>query len=772
MADGSVIPSLGQWVSHISLGKITVVCAFEVFPSGGSWAFLVGKPMQRLFGAIHNHATDEVSIPNGIGHDILVNEIHYKHAIDMLAYVGLGPTSDIKQRGFFGGLPIEPAYPSTAKSCIVLKQGTLSGDVESPSREVSPDTQECIVHLVDTLPSAADQPQDPVGEPNTPWTDIWKVKVQNQASDSDPGTTQPEVDIDADTSIFTRKTDPFKKERVDTVIAAIRIGNDLSPEENAIVGDLIKEYADCFALSMSEVHHVPGAVHKINIPEGKTFNTKVHQCPLTPPQRTYFNGVLDEMLEAGVIVPIAADMVKCVSPTTLVQKAHQGGGLTLDELKHRVNDQCVAAGIPGEFDLPPRPAAEDSYTAPKGPPKWCVCQNYGKLNKVTTVLPMLQGNIRTKQQKLCRQRWWSVFDFAAGFYAVEIHEDTQPYLAFYDECKGFLTYGRMPFGLTGAPTSFNDMTARELGDLKDTLFQLFVDDGSMAGDEFNQHITDLRKLLDRIRKRKLSLSPSKTELFMTEAVFAGATVGPDGIKPDLTKLTAIVDWEQPADLSTLESFLGLTRHFRDLIHDYSRIAAPLTDLKRDSNIPNTMGKAVYQREMRSHKLLGVWTTKHTQSFLKLKAALTNEPVLKGPQFDETPFIVTSDGSGQGYGGSIAQRFPTKLPNGKLVTRLHPIGFASKRTSRTEEKYKSFLLEFAALKFCLDKFSNILWGFPIEIETDCQALRDLLMNDKLSSAHTRWRDGILAYQIIDIRHIKGKNNPVGDGLSRQWAPGSK
>jgi hypothetical protein len=90
----------------------------------------------------------------------------------------------------------------------------------------------------------------------------------------------------------------------------------------------------------------------------------------------------------------------------------------------------------------------------------------------------------------------------------------------------------MPFGLTGAPTCFNDMTACELGDLKDILFQLFVDDGGMGGEEFNQHISDLRKLFDRIRERKLSLSATKTELFMTEAVFAGATVGPDGIKPD------------------------------------------------------------------------------------------------------------------------------------------------------------------------------------------------------------------------------------------------
>jgi hypothetical protein len=100
-----------------------------------------------------------------------------------------------------------------------------------------------------------------------------------------------------------------------------------------------------------------------------------------------------------------------------------------------------------------------------------------------------------------------------------------------------------------------------------------------------------------------------------------------------------------------------------------------------------------------------------------------------------------------------------------VNRLHPIAFASKRTSKSEEKYKPFLLEFAALKFGLDKFSDTIWGFPVEIETDCQALRDHLLNDKLSATHARWRDGILAHQIIDVRHVPGRVNLVADGLSR-------
>ena len=114
-----------------------------------------------------------------------------------------------------------------------------------------------------------------------------------------------------------------------------------------------------------------------------------------------------------------------------------------------------------------------------------------------------------------------------------------------------------------------------------------------------------------------------------------------------------------------------------MIQDYSRITALLTDLKHEYNIPNNMGKATYQREMNSHKLHRVWTLEHTKAFLRLKSALINEPVLKGPRFDGSSFIVTSDGSGQGFGGLLAQKFSTKLPNGKVVTRVHPIAFTSK-----------------------------------------------------------------------------------------------
>jgi transposase InsO family protein len=577
-----------------------------------------------------------------------------------------------------------------------------------------------------------------------------------------------EVNVEAFRSnheLFTRMTDPQKPERVQELLRLITVGDDLATEERQKVHELIRSFADIFALSVSEVKTVDNAIHHPDIPSDTTFQMKVHQKPLTPTQRRYLYDSIDTMLEAGVIEPCRPEDVKCISATTLAQKAHQGKGHSLQELQHRVNDECIANGMEPRFDLPPRsiPTPEDG--APEDP-KWRICQNFTQINKVTKVAPMPQGDIRAKQQRLSGHRWVSGFDFAAGFYAITVDPESRPYTAFYVEGRGYFWYLRMPFGLTGAPSTFANMTAKNMYDLlADEIMELFVDDGGAAADSFDEMMDKLTKIFTRIREKNLSLSASKCELFMTEMVFAGATVGPKGVQPDLKKLTAIVNWKTPENATVLAGFLGLTGWFRDLIKGYAKKEQPLRDLLREVDLPEKYTKTIYRRIMANYKLKDKWTNVHTKAFLDLKAEMTAEPVLRGPKWDGTPFIITTDGSQDVFGAVLTQKFDYTLPSGKTIRKVHPIGFASKRTSKTEEKYKPFLLEFAALKFGLDKFSDITWGFPIEVETDCQALRDHLLNDKLSATHARWRDGILAHQITDIRHVPGRLNVVADGLSR-------
>ena len=60
-------------------------------------------------------------------------------------------------------------------------------------------------------------------------------------------------------------------------------------------------------------------------------------------------------------------------------------------------------------------------------------QNFGGINKVTEIAPVPQGDIRAKQLQLSGHQYIHVFNFAAGFYGVEIHSDSQPYIMFYME---------------------------------------------------------------------------------------------------------------------------------------------------------------------------------------------------------------------------------------------------------------------------------------------------------------------------------------------------
>ena len=715
MGNGMIIPSKAAWRGKMKLGGVTIEGEFEVFDSGGSWAFLLGKPLLRLFRAKQSYWPDTVSIRDEDNRkEILTNQIRKARVGEE---PGINLTLDVKQRDAVAG---------------------GSSEVKPPLREVPHSTPS--VHTENSTDNTT-----------------YPVYV---TSDETPNT--------GSESILTRETDPWNQERVKRIVQEVMIGPDITPDQRQIVQELLEEYADCFALSMKEVNAIPGAIHKLNIPEGATFRTKIPPQSYNPDQRAFVDAKVNEMLKAGIIRPIHPSEVRFVAQTVLAQKTHEGQGLDIETLKYKVNDQCIKSGLPGEFELPPQPdQAQSLPTKQDTPIKWRMCQDFGGINKVTEVAPMPQGDIRAKQLRLSGHRYIHTFDFAAGFYGITVHPDSQPYITFFVEGRGYFAYLRMPFGITGGPSEFGHVTGERFHDLITiSLLELFVDDGGMASDSYEEGLKKLRTLLDRVRREKMSLSPSKLKLFMTEAVFAGAQVGPQGVSPDSAKLTAIVDWPIPDDASHLEGFLGLTSYFRDLVKGYAQVESPLRNLLRQVPIPAGTKKHKYQQIMKTFKLADIWTANHTKTFLNLKARLISEPVLSAPVYDGTPFILTTDGCKDAFAGVLSQRIKTTLPGGKEVTRLHPIAFASKRTSTSEANYKPFLLEFAALKFSFDKFSDIVYGYPVEVETDCQALRDVLMNDKLSATHARWRDGVLAHNIVDVRHVPGVNN-IADGISRQY-----
>ena len=660
MANGTVIGSEGVWQGTIEWGGKKVCGRFEVFPSGGAWSFLLGKPLLERFGAIHRYDTDTILLRVGT---------HYVELHNKTKTPRRETESNEKQ--------VEPQVQSVANLESEPPKRDIIEEPKAPRRktQVTTGLRQRRRHNQGSLAKHGETECTVISEAD----DFVQVAPITEQGAGNQWSELPVDDNTQGTTVYTRLVDPHKPERVTSILSAITLGQDLTDNQAATVRKLIAEFADCFALSVSEVTAVKDAVHHLNIKPDTSFSKSIHQRPLTPPQRQYLNTKIDELLAAGIIEQCSPSDVKCIAPIILAQKAHEGQGLTLDELRYRVNEECVAAGLEPAFETGTKPTRNKEQKP--GDQKWRICMNYGEINKHTVIAPMPQGDIRLKQQNVSGHRWVCTFDFASGFYAVTIDPKSRPYTCFYVEGRGYFWCVRMPFGLTGAPSTFAEMTAKHLHDLlADGTMELFVDDGASADDNFDSMMEKLRRILERVRDRGLSLSPSKSKFFMTSAPFAGAIVGPQGVTPDLGKVTAVVDWPQPKDALNLASFLGLTGHFRDLIKNYARLEGPLRDLLRTVDLPKNYSKTTYRRIMKGTNLEGSWGRKHTEAFLNLKKALTSEPVLRCPQWDGTPFIVTTDGCQDGFGAVLTQRFSTVLENGRTVSKLHPIAFASKRTS--------------------------------------------------------------------------------------------
>ena len=293
MANGMIVPSTGKWVRDVHLGTQSSQSTFEVFPSRGGWSLLVGKPLLEQFRAVHNYGNDTICLPNDNGKDdILINS--QPETLEDIAQ----PLQEDKKTPPAQTPLVNHAKPqqteetNTAISTTIPPEGKRKGRC---SKEKSRRTER-------------NKTQGP-----SFWDVVWTV---GETTLNTEGDLQPEVDVRGDNLLFMRQTNPFRLERIAEIIKQVKIGPDVSAEEQQQITAML--FADCFALSVREVFPIPGAEHRINIPPNATFPKRVpHQKPLSENQRAYLHNAMNELIAADIIERIRPEDVKCCSPITL-----------------------------------------------------------------------------------------------------------------------------------------------------------------------------------------------------------------------------------------------------------------------------------------------------------------------------------------------------------------------------------------------------------------------------------------------------------------------
>ncbi|XP_061711331.1 uncharacterized protein K02A2.6-like isoform X1 [Cydia pomonella] len=399
---------------------------------------------------------------------------------------------------------------------------------------------------------------------------------------------------------------------------------------------------------------------------------------------------LDAMLSAGVIEPV--DCSDWASPLVPINKP-DGSLRICADYKTTLNPYLLV----------------DRYPLPK----------------IEDVLVNLNGNM-----------YFSKIDLSQAYNQVEL-DDSKRYTVI-NTHRGLFQYNRLVYGLSSSVGIFQRIMMNLLGNIPNV--QIFLDDVIIGGKTQSEHLQALEAVFQRLLNNGLKLRKNKCVFLAKEVTYLGYVVSREGIKPDTTKIKAILQMPQPRNVSELRSFLGTVNFFGRFIKNLSLILSPLYKLLK--------------KEAEWH-----WSKECGESFVQVKRLLSGANVLR--HYDPSKrLIATCDASPRGVGAVLTQIGPD---GGE-----RPVAYASRTLNSAEANYSQIHREALGIIFCVKKFHQYLYGRHFTLRTDHKPLVSIFgpntgIPTMTASRMQRWAIILSAYD-YEIEYVNTKDN-CADGLSR-------
>ena len=136
----------------------------------------------------------------------------------------------------------------------------------------------------------------------------------------------------------------------------------------------------------------------------------------------------------------------------------------------------------------------------------------------------------------------------------------------------------MPFGLCGAPATFQRLMQSCLHDQIYQLLLVYLDDVIVFSKTFEEHLERLDKVLTRLAQHGLKIKREKCSFLQKAVSYLGYVVSSNGISTDPDKITVVENRPVPGTVKELRSFLGFASYYRRFVKDFSKVADPLHEL--------------------------------------------------------------------------------------------------------------------------------------------------------------------------------------------------
>ena len=374
---------------------------------------------------------------------------------------------------------------------------------------------------------------------------------------------------------------------------------------------------------------------------------------------------------------------------------------------------------------------------PKKDASWRFCMDFRRVNALSTFDPYPMPRIDDLIDRLGSARYLTTLDLSKGYWQVPMSPESKPLTAFKTPF-GFYQFCFMPFGLQGAPATFQRLMDWVLKGAE-TYAAAYLDDVVIHSRSWEEHLVHVAEVLKRLKEAGLTVNPQKCAVAQREVQYLGHVIGGGVVKPQVGKVSAILETPVPKTKRQVRSFLGVVGWYRRFVPHFSTRAAPLIELTRKS-APNRV----------------VWTDHCSKAFEDLRTCLSKDPILQSPDFSQ-PFLVQTDASGAGLGAVLLQGPPGDQK---------PVVFLSRKLFPREVRYSTVEKEGLAIKWALDSLKYYLMDKDFVLETDHRALQWLDSMKDTNSRVTRWYLSLQPFR-YSIKYRAGPDNVVADYLSRVY-----
>lgn len=525
--------------------------------------------------------------------------------------------------------------------------------------------------------------------------------LQQLARDSDPETGKEATAASTTATLGQAESDPSLRSR-------LRFGDGVDQDWKAQFIEELVSYSDVFSSADFDIGRTD-ITHDIELTPGPPIRARPR--PIPPQDLEDVRKHLKELLDAEIIKPSSSPYA---SPIVLVRK--KSGQLRLCIDYRSVNARTI----------------RDSYTVPK-----------------------IEDLIKT----LAGAQHFSQMDLSKAYYQVPLTDRAKKISAFTTPL-GLYEFERLSFGMVNAPSTFQRLMERCLGDMNLAELIVFLDDVLVHGKTLQELGERTLKVLEKLRKYNLKLDPEKCVFGVREIRHLGFFISGEGVRPDPEKIEALTTWPVPKTVRDVKAFLGFCGFYRRWVPRFSEIVKPLNELTAGYLPAKTARKTGKRPQLTlSSDVSHQWGDRHQTAFGKVIQALTTAPVLGFPD-PQLPFKLHCDASGTGLGAVLYQKQGTK----DVV-----IAYASRGLNKSETNYPAHKREFLALKWAMsEKFHDYLLGAKVQVYTDNNPLCYVLKTAKLDATSHRWLAALSLYD-FDLYYKKGKTHTDADGLSRRPQP---